>query len=291
MSKAGVLLLIHCGYSFAEELISNAAARELESFVLSSHSLPGNNHRIVELQEKSTWFCESEDHALTWQDVEQALKQLAEQGYRIACCLSVWEGYRVLMAKANQILGVADMEPAQVELLLNKYELRQWLHQKGLSQVNAVLLDQQTWIDLQAKGKAAFVKPVTGIASYGSFPLTLDKRWQDLEKIQSDIEADLRYRSIFSANRGFMAEDYILGQEFSFEIIAIEGDTFVVAIHEKLEVDESGFAVLADACVAPPIHLDEVQLHKARAWVAKLFEHLKLQWGCYHLEARYHKDH
>lgn len=195
------------------------------------------------------------------------------------------------MAKVNQILGVADMEPAQVELLLNKYELRQTLRQAGLSQVDSMLLSERTLTELQAKGKAAFIKPVTGIASYGTFRLTADKRWQDIEKIQKEISADLRFRAIFSANRGFMAEDYIPGKEFSFEMIAFDGQPFVIAIHEKVEVDESGTAVLENACVAPPIHLDEVQLRKARTWIARIFQHLHLQWGCYHLEARCYNDH
>lgn len=290
MSKTGVLLLSHCGYSFIEEVISNAATRGLESFVLSSLPLSANNHRIQELQEKSAWFALSQTHALTWQDVEQVMQELAVQGYHIVCCLSVWEGYRTLMAKANQILGIADMKPNQVELLLNKYELRQQLHQVGLSQVDCVLLDEHTWANLQASSKPAFVKPVTGIASYGTFPLTADKSWQDIEKIQSEIATDLTYRSIFSANRGFMAEDYIAGQEFSFEIIAVDGEMFVVAIHEKVEIDESGSAVLENACVTPPIHLDEVQLQKARAWTAQIFQELQLQWGCYHLEARCYND-
>lgn len=291
MNKTGVLLLSHCGYSFMEDLISNAATHSLESFVLSSLPLPANSHRIQELQEKSAWFGVSENHALTWENVEQVMQELAAEGYCIICCLSVWEGYRTLMAKANQILGVADMEPAQVELLLNKYKLRQQLNQAGLSQVDSVLLNEQTWVDLQAKGKPAFVKPVTGIASYATFRLTTDKSWQDIEKIQSEIATDLTYSSIFSANRGFMAEDYIPGQEFSFEIIAVDGQPFVVAIHEKIEIDESGSAVLENACVAPPINLDEVQLKKARAWIEPIFQHLQLQWGCYHLEARCYNDH
>lgn len=291
MNKTGVLLLSHCGYSFMEDLISNVATHSLESFVLSSLPLPANSHRIQELQEKSAWFGVSENHALTWENVEQVMQELAAQGYRIVCCLSVWEGYRTLMAKANQILGVADMEPAQVEFLLNKYELRQQLNQAGLSQVDSVLLNEHTWVDLQAKGKPAFVKPVTGIASYATFRLTTDKSWQDIEKIQNEIATDLTYSSIFSANRGFMAEDYIPGQEFSFEIIAVDGQPFVVAIHEKIEVDESGSAVLENACVAPPINLDKVQLKKARAWIEPIFQHLQLQWGCYHLEARCYNHH
>jgi predicted ATP-grasp superfamily ATP-dependent carboligase len=291
MSKTGVLLLSHCGYSFIEELISNAAAQGLESFVLSSRPLPGDRHRIKELQEKSTWVGLGEHHELTWQELKKALNYLAAQGYRVVCCLSVWEGYRTLMARANQELGVADMSLAQIELLLNKYELRQQLRQAGLSQTNAVLLNAQTWSDLQAQGKAVFVKPVTGIASYGTFRLTPDKRWQDIAQIQADIATDPTYRSIFSGDRGFMAEDYIPGQEFSFEIIATAGSLSVVAIHEKLELDESGSAVLENSCVSPPVHLNERQIRDARAWVAQLFDHLQLHWGCYHLEARCHNGH
>jgi predicted ATP-grasp superfamily ATP-dependent carboligase len=291
MSKTGVLLLSHCGYSFIEELISNAAAQGLESFVLSSRPLPGDRHRIKELQEKSTWVGLGEHHELTWQELKKALNYLAAQGYRVVCCLSVWEGYRTLMARANQELGVADMSLAQIELLLNKYELRQQLRQAGLSQTNAVLLNAQTWSDLQAQGKAVFVKPVTGIASYGTFRLTPDKRWQDIAQIQADIATDPTYRSIFSGDRGFMAEDYIPGQEFSFEIIATAGSLSVVAIHEKLELDESGSAVLENSCVSPPVHLNERQIRDAQAWVAQLFDHLQLHWGCYHLEARCHNGH
>jgi predicted ATP-grasp superfamily ATP-dependent carboligase len=290
-SKTGVLLLSHCGYSFIEELIQNATAQGLKSFVLSSRPLPSDRHRIRELQEKSTWLGLGEHHELTSQEIKQALNYLAAQGYRVACCLSVWEGYRILMAMANQELGVADMSLAQIELLLNKYELREQLRQAGLSQANAVLLNAQTWADLQAKGKAVFVKPVTGIASYGTFRLTPNKRWQDIAQIQANIAADPTYRSIFSGNRGFMAEDYIPGQEFSFEIIVTAGSPSVVAIHEKLELDESGSAVLENACVSPPVHLDNRQLQDARAWIAQLFEHLQLRWGCYHLEARCHKGH
>jgi hypothetical protein len=62
MSQTGVLLLSYCGYSFMEELIGNAAACSLESFVLSSLPLPANYRRIGELQEKSTWFAVSENH-------------------------------------------------------------------------------------------------------------------------------------------------------------------------------------------------------------------------------------
>jgi predicted ATP-grasp superfamily ATP-dependent carboligase len=291
MNKKGVLLLSHCGFSFIADLIKNNAEQGLESFVLSSRPLPSDHHRVAELQEKSTWFGLSEQHALTWHEVEQTLEQLAERGYRVACCLSVWEGYRSLMAKANQRLGVADMPPAQIELLLNKYKLRQQLRQSGLSQVNAVLLDSQTWADLQTKGKAAFIKPVTGIASYGTFRLAPNRHWQEIEHIQADIAADPMYRSIFSSALGFMAEDYIAGQEFSFEIIATAGSPFVVAIHEKLELDESGSAVLENACVSPPVHLNENQLKDARTWITQVFWHLDLQWGCYHLEARCNEGH
>jgi hypothetical protein len=36
--------------------------------------------------------------------------------------------------------------------------------------------------------------------------------------------------------------------------------------------------------------LDNVQLLEARAWIIKILQHLKLQWGCYHLEARCHNN-
>jgi predicted ATP-grasp superfamily ATP-dependent carboligase len=287
MSKTGVLFLSHCGYSFMEELISNATARGLQSFVLSSLPLPSDRDRIIVLQAKSTWVSFSQTHELTWQDLQQALQEIGAQGYKVACCLSVWEGYRTLMARANQALGVADMTLAQIQLLSNKYELRQQLRRFGLSQVQAVLLNARTWAELQAQNRAVFIKPVKGIASYGTFPLTPERHWQEIAQIQADMEADLTYRAIFSDQKGFMAEDYIPGLEFSFEIITTDGSPFVIAIHEKLELEQTGTAVLESACVSPPLHLNAEQLRSARTWIAQLFHHLQLHWGCYHLEARY----
>lgn len=69
-----------------------------------------------------------------------------------------------------------------------------------------------------------------------------------IEEWQSEIAADVTFRSIFSANRGFMAEDYIAGQEYSFEIIAVDGHSFVVAIHEKVESAKFASCRYVDSC-------------------------------------------
>ncbi|OYP10604.1 ATP-grasp domain-containing protein [Streptomyces sp. FBKL.4005] len=85
----------------------------------------------------------------------------------------------------------------------------------------------------------------------------------------------------------FLIEDYIPGREFSFEVLVVDHEPHVVAVHEKCEVTETAGTVLENACVSPPTSLTRQQTAAGIRWVSSVLDTLGLGWGCFHIEARH----
>ncbi|MBF9072804.1 ATP-grasp domain-containing protein [Streptacidiphilus sp. NEAU-YB345] len=317
-----MLLLSHVGFSFMEDLVATVRKRGLRVYVLSS--LPEEQHqqdRPQQLADLADDLRVTDRHVLTPRDVEEYLDALSDTGIRVRCCLTVWEGYRHLMALANARLGVPDLAEKQVLDLRDKLTLRNLIADAGLSRGRACALNPETLAERQREGGRYFVKPVSGIASFGAFPLTAATTWDDLERMAAEARADTVYASVFAADpqptdpvqpspspspspgpatsagpseghseglgMEFLVEDYVPGREFSFEVIVVDGAPHVVAVHEKCEVTETEGTVLENACVSPPVSLSQEQTGAGIAWVAGVLSNLGLDWGCFHIEARY----
>ena len=120
METDGVLILSHCGFSFAEDLIAAVRERGLQPWILSSKPMPEHGEqRLQVLRSKASTLFTADAHELERCDVMNAIGSLHRQGFRIRACISVWEGYRKLMAEANEQLAVQDLVPALVPLLRN----------------------------------------------------------------------------------------------------------------------------------------------------------------------------
>ncbi|MEU2872572.1 ATP-grasp domain-containing protein [Streptomyces olivoreticuli] len=285
----GVLLLSHVGFSFMEDLVGTVTARGLKVYVLSSLPEPQyQESRRGALADLADDVRVTDGHVLTPRDVEDYLDHLEAAGTPVSCCLTVWEGYRHLMALANARLGVPDLDEKQVLELRDKLTLRNRLADAGLSRGRASALTPGTLAERQRGGGRYFVKPVSGIASFGTFPLTPDTTWADLERIAAEAQSDTVYASAFTAGgMEFLVEDYVPGQEFSFEVVVVDDEPHVVAVHEKCEVTETAGTVLENACVSPPTSLSREEIAVGIRWVASVLDTLGLGWGCFHIEARH----
>ncbi|MFJ3372928.1 acetyl-CoA carboxylase biotin carboxylase subunit family protein [Pseudomonas sp. NPDC086251] len=284
----GVMILSHCGYSFLDDLKVELARRQLKCFVLSS--LPDPEHAPYRLEQIRGWADHlrvTGSHQLQIADIDAFLERLQAQGERVIACISVWEGYRHLMAYANQRLGVYDLDWTQCLSLRNKLAMRNHLADAGLSQARAIALNASSLERLKQDDLRYFIKPIFGIASYGTFTLQADTCWSTLEKIRREAADDLVYASAFNGEVTFMAEHYIEGREFSFEVIVAQGRAHVIAIHEKCELTESVDTVLENSCTSPPVSIDESAVAQGIAWVGEVLEHAQLNWGCFHIEARF----
>jgi ATP-grasp domain len=288
MTFDGVLILSHCGFSFAEDLIAAIRARDLQPFVLSSKPLAEHGeNRLQMLRESAEAVLSSDSHVLDEDDVVHALASLRASGYTVKACISVWEGYRVLMAHANALLGVSDLAAQRADRLRNKLFVRNELRSAGLSGIDARLVTPDVLDELKRDGVAYFIKPVQGIASYGAFRLSQDTTWSVLDSIAKRAQEDTVYASALGEHVKFLAEDYVAGTEFSFEVLVAERQPFVVGIHEKCELTETRDAVLENSCTSPPASLTASEVSWGMAWLRAVFDHLALDWGCYHVEARF----
>lgn len=292
MGADGVLILSHCGFSFVEDLIAATNERKLQAWILSSLPAPEDGEkRLHALREKASILFSTASHELTRADIDHAIASLHRQEARIWCCISVWEGYRTLMAYANALLGVPDLEPGQIESLRDKQHVRNELVGAGLSRIRAVALTPKTLEELKHDGREYFIKPVRGIASYGAFRLRRDTSWAALQNVATRARKDTVYRSAFGEEMIFFAEDYLSGTEFSFEVIVSKGISHFVGIHEKCHLTETGETVLEDSCTSPPFSISPCDVAAGIEWVRAVFGHFGLEWGCFHVEARFDGDH
>jgi hypothetical protein len=288
MKADGVLILSHCGFSFAEDLVAACHARNLNAWILTSKPLPEHgSKRLAALHGMVEELFATDAHELGTRDVENAIASLRGRGFRVKGCISVWEGYRSLMAYGNALQGIADIPWELAGRLRDKLYVRRTLNEAGLTEISAQALTPAVLDALKQDGGAYFVKPIHGIASYGAFRLTQETSWEALEGIAEHAQKDTVYTSVLGTRLAFMAEEYILGTEFSFEVLVIAGKPFVVGIHEKCQLTEGDGTVLENSCTSPPSSLTNHQIADGLSWIDSLLTCLKLEWGCFHIEARF----
>ncbi|WP_321817041.1 MULTISPECIES: ATP-grasp domain-containing protein [unclassified Paraburkholderia] len=288
MKSDGVLILSHCGFSFVEDLVAACRARGLAVWILTSVPLPEHGQqRIDTLRTLADETFVGATHDLGTSEVESALASLREQNLSIRGCISVWEGYRALMAYANALQGISDLPWERLYQLRNKLVVRRKLRQAGLSNVDALALTASVLDDVKRDGKSYFVKPIHGIASYGAFRLTTETDWSTLEAIVKQARHDTVYTAVLGGQPEFLAESFVDGTEYSFEVLAVNGKRFVAGIHEKCQLTEDGGTVLENSCTSPPTLLTSDEIAAGIAWIDAISACLKLDWGCFHIEARF----
>lgn len=284
--KSGVLLLSHCGFSFMEDLVEVVNKIGMESYMLSSYPTSNAEERINQLNSLTPNVSVTSEYSLSWADVKSEIDRLRTNGIKIVACLSVWEGYRDLMTLANGIVGGKDICRTDVATLRDKYILRKKLLEAGLSNISVELLSKSNFTKFKDSNTKYFVKPRFGIASYGAFSLSEEDSWEKIESIQNEFKQDREYRSIFSESSDFIVEDYIQGNEYSFEIIVSQEKIYIIGIHEKIDLQETNSTVLEAACLSAPTTLSRIDIEKATHWIEEIFNGLSIQHGCYHVEAK-----
>lgn len=217
-------------------------------------------------------------------DIDHFLLTTAK-GVEFAGCISVWDGYRNLMAYANRLFGAKDISEEGVARLRDKLLMRNMLCEAGLSGVTSQVLNEDVFHSL-THPEQYFIKPRIGLASMGTFPAKSLTAWSQLEALWLRAAEDKNYEGIFSRENGFIIEDFIAGVECSFEIAIEEGVTEVLAIHEKLDVTQETYSVLEGACICPPRSLSLTQVEAGKKYLAKVMQALGINTGVYHVEMK-----
>ncbi|WP_405808476.1 ATP-grasp domain-containing protein [Streptomyces sp. NBC_01520] len=288
--KRAILLLMHQGKSYTEEIAAATAGLGLHLVALSSR--PRKPGVLQESRRHVADCVVTEESELGSGDVDKAVRELADRGYRVEAALATFEGYRLLMAELNERLGARDCAEPALRLCLDKYELRRYLFAEGLSEVGVHRITPGVTPELDPSTRW-FVKPVRGASSFATFVLDNIDDLADLPAIQEQMRADRSMKAIFMDRYDFLVEEYVEGPEFSFETFVLDGRIHHLCVHEKARVERLERTTLEGMSVSPPVSLDrdlvlEGADHVTRCLTA-LAEH-GLTAGAFHIEVKYWKS-
>ena len=292
--RRGVLVLVHRGFSFIEDLVEAIRTRGLEVYILSSRpadavgaSEDGKPRRSARLHELGDWASVTAHDALLSADIEDALVELERSGRQIVGCISVWEGYRRQMAEINQRCGANDIGDDTIALLQDKFAFRRHLAAAGLTSVTSELATEASLARALSGDERHFVKPRHGLASFGAFELKPGLALERLGSIRREMENDADFAAVLAQSSDFVIEKYIEGREYSFEIVVLDGECFLVGVHEKSEVDEIDGATLESAVVSPPISITAEEQARGLAFIGDCLRSCGASAGVYHVEVRH----
>ncbi|MFF3196208.1 ATP-grasp domain-containing protein [Streptomyces misionensis] len=285
--KRAILLLLHLGKSYTEEIAAAAAGLDLALVGLSSRPeepavLDGTRRHLADC-------VVTEEAELRSGDVEKVLRELTDRGYRIEAVLASFEGYRLLMAEFNEKLGARDSTQAALRLCLDKFELRRYLFAEGLSEVRVNRLAPGAIPELDPDTRW-FVKPVRGASSFATFVLDDIGDLAELPAIQEQMRADRRMKAIFMDRYDFLVEEYVEGPEFSFETVVLDGRVHHLCVHEKARVERLERTTLEGMSVSPPASIDRELVLEGSDHVTRCLAALAgrgLTAGVFHIEVKY----
>jgi biotin carboxylase len=176
------------------------------------------------------------------------LVRALHEAYPFQAAVSLFELGLLPAARVNEALGLGGESVATVELLLDKWRMRQHLAARGISPMAAAVgrSAQDVREFVSAYGLPIIVKPIRESGSLAVF------RVRDLADV--DVVAE-RFRSLdgqwaardLSAAESFdefLMEEYLDGPEISVETLTFDGRHVVVAVTDKEIGGPGGFVEL-----------------------------------------------
>jgi hypothetical protein len=286
MNRA-ILLLMHQGKSYTEEIAAAAAGLGLALVALSSRP---DAPDVLDASRRHLADCVvTQEPELCSGDLDKAVRELADRGYRVEAALATFEGYRLLMAELNDRLGARDCSETALRLCLDKYELRRHLFAEKLSEVRVHRLTPGAPPELDPSARW-FVKPVRGASSFATFLLNDADDLADLATLQEQMRADRRMKAIFMDRYDFLVEEYVEGPEFSFETFVLDSRVHHLCVHEKARVERLRRTTLEGMSVSPPASIDRELVLQGADHVTRCLAALAghgLTDGAFHIEAKY----
>ncbi len=191
----------------------------------------------------------------------EALVCLTELGLPVAAQLAVE-------------LGLRFTRPATVQLLKDKYAMRQLLNAQGISPVRAAAGTTAAEIAtfLRTVTCPAILKPIDAGGSFG------------IALLHSPDEAEAAFAHLSGLGvKAFIIEEYLTGPEISVEAFSFAGKHVVVACTDKLTSGEDGFIELGHAV---PAQLDPALRDEVVELVGRLLDAVKYSDGPSHTEIK-----
>ena len=185
---------------------------------------------------------------LDYGDIDRLLPLAQEmhKAYPFQAAVSLFELGLLPAARINEALGLGGESVDTVEVLLDKWRMRQLLAAKGISPVaSAIGRSTQDVRDfVAAHGLPIIVKPIRESGSLAVLCIR-DQAEVDAvaDRFRSFDDVDWAIGDLFRADsfEEFLMEEYLDGPELSVETLSFDGRHVVIATTDKEELGGTGF--------------------------------------------------
>jgi formate-dependent phosphoribosylglycinamide formyltransferase (GAR transformylase) len=208
--------------------------------------------------------------------LQRAVAALRRRNQRVEVLLGTFEELQVPLAQVRERHGIAGMLPEAAENFRDKSRMKDVLRAHGLPCARSVLARAPADLtDFVAQvGFPVIVKPPAGSGSRGTFRIGGD---EDLASLLRQLPP--------SPERPTLVEEFIAGEEHSFDSITIGGETVWHSINHYFP---SALEVLREPwiqwCVLLPREVDDARYDGIRAVAADALQALGMRTGMSHME-------
>lgn len=187
-------------------------------------------------------------------------------------------------AQIDRMLGLGGYSTETVDLLLDKWRMRQRLNALGISPVAAAV--GETEEDLrrfaEAHGLPMFVKPICEAGSIGVFAVRDEADLVSIPARFREIEARFDKADLVGPLDRFLMEEFLDGPEISVETLSFDGRHVVVGVTDKI-LGGPGFVEVAHS--SPSRHPAEL-LREVEDLIVAFLDAVGLRHGPGHTEVK-----
>jgi hypothetical protein len=252
-----------------------AALARLEGVRLSLISQDSSDRVPQELRVRLADFVQVPD-ALDPRVILGAVHQLRGRGQKVELILGTFEELQVPLGEVRDTLGLPGMRAATAENFRDKSRMKDVLRAHGVPCARHALVksaDEATAF-VREVGFPVIVKPPAGSGSRGTFRIGSD---EDLASVLRQMPP--------SPDRPTLVEEFVVGEEHSFDSIALNGQLVWHSINHyfpsALEVVRQPWI---QWCVLLPREVDDPRYDGIRAVAGQALAALGMRTGLSHME-------
>lgn len=288
--KPCLIVLSHRGGGFLSEISEACGTLGLDFYILST-----GVHPTTTFSRAPIGISLVREEELDLKFIRKTIDSLTDQKFKCLGCISVWEGHRGLMSKANSYLNANDLSEKSIRILQDKYKWRSILRKVGLSTAASFLANRlseegfRSKID-RYKNKRWFVKPNIGLGSFGARKWKGESPTQIIKSWTKALKSDDLYRNYLMKHGRLISnvlfEEELRGKEYSFEGLCTKDGIKVLAVHEKISTEEFCGTTIEPGSISPPKSLNLKQLNEGIEWLNSVVDTLDARAGAFHIEAK-----
>ena len=206
----------------------------------------------------------------------EAVEAIRNQMGPVHRLLGTLEHLQLQLAQVRKVLGIPGMDPDAAENFRDKSRMKNVLREAGLPCARHQLIHQpqDAWDFVEQVGYPVVIKPPAGAGAKATFSVSS----------QEDMESVLT-RNPPHPQRPLLAEEFIRGEEHSFDAISIDG---AMVWHSLTHYLPNPLDAVRNPwiqwCVLLPREIDDPQYDDIRQEAARSLDALGMHTGVSHLE-------